>query len=657
MAFVGGRPAEVAIEQCRRLGFDGDLWPVHPTRDEVAGLPTVPTVDDLPGVPDAVLVAVNRHAAVDVVARLAAMGAGAAVCHASGYAEIDVPGRDLQAELVAAAGDMPVVGPNCYGTIAATVGAALWPDQQGLSRVDRGVALITQSGNIGVNLSMQTRPMDVSHLLTLGNQAVVGVEDCMEVLVDDPAVTGVGLHIEALHDVERFSEACHRAATLGIPVVALKTGASDQGARIAVSHTGSLVGSDAAYDALFRRLGVHRVTSVPELLDTLFLLERLGPLPGDRIVSLSCSGGEASVVADRAAAHGVVFPDFTDDHRRRVSGSFSTLVSVSNPFDYHTFEWGDEERLTTGFTAALDGPFDAALLVLDFPQDGLDDSGWWPTLRAFGAARRASGTPGVVAASMAENLSPAVEAAAVAEDLVPVRGIDAALAGLGAAVRWGRRAPGPVTPAVAVTGPTIEVMEAEAKRLLADAGVPVADGAVVAAADAADAADRLGYPVVAKTTGTAHKTEVGGVALGLTDRAAVDAAVAAWAGPVLIERQVDDAVAELLVAVRREPPVGWLLTLGAGGTLVEVIADTANLVLPVGDDEVREALAGLAIAPLLDGDRGRPAADIEAIIGVVRRLQTMVDRCPWLVELEINPLLATPDGAVAVDALAALEAT
>ena len=155
LAVVGGRPAELALEQCRRLGFDGDLWPVHPTRPLLDGIPCFPTVDALPGVPDAALVAVNRYATVDVVGRLAAMGAGAAVCYASGFAEAGDDGRALQQDLLAAADGMPVVGPNCYGTVSATVGAALWPDQQGLSRVERGVAIVTQSGNIGLNLTLQ----------------------------------------------------------------------------------------------------------------------------------------------------------------------------------------------------------------------------------------------------------------------------------------------------------------------------------------------------------------------------------------------------------------------------------------------------------------------------------------------------------------------
>ena len=656
LAFVGGRPAEIAIEQCLALGFEGDLWPVHPTRTEVCGLPAFSSVDELPGAPDAALVAVNRHATVDVVASLAAMGAGAAVCYASGFAEVGGEGIALQRDLVAAAGDMPVVGPNCYGTISATVGAALWPDQQGLSRTGRGIALVTQSGNIGLNLTMQTRPMPIAHLLTLGNQASIGIEVCVEALVVDESVTGIGLHVEALHDIERFAAACAVASARGIPVVALKTGSSSAGAEIAVSHTGSIVGSDAAYEALFERLGVHRVRSIPELLDTLQVLDAVGPLAGNRLVSMSCSGGEASVVADRAESLDVEFPGFDTDQAERIADTLSEFVAISNPLDYHTFIWGDEARLVDCFTAVLDGPSDAAMLVIDFPREGLDDSSWWPTLRAFGRASRTTGTPGLVVGSLAENLPAPVEAASVEQGLLPVRGVDAALLGLEAAARWGRHVPSEIPTAVErPVGGVATLHEGAAKRLLAEAGLPVPTGEEVDATDAPDAADRIGYPVVVKATGAAHKSDMGGVFLDLRDGGAVAGAAGQLGGCVLVEEYVGDAVTELLVDIRREPPVGWLLTLGAGGTLVEVVHDTVSLLLPVDAADIRRALAGLAVGPMLSGHRGRPAADIDAIIAVVEQLQRLVSEKPELIEVEVNPLLARPSGAVVADALVTIE--
>ena len=662
LAVVGGRPAELALEQCRRLGFDGDLWPVHPTRALLDGIPCLPTLDDLPGVPDAALVAVNRYATVEVVGRLAAMGAGAAVCYASGFAEAGDDGRALQQDLLAAADGMPVVGPNCYGTVSATVGAALWPDQQGLSRVERGVALVTQSGNIGLNLTLQTRPLPISHLLTLGNQADVGIEECLEDLLGDPAVSAVGLHVEALHDVARFEEACRRASAAGVPIVALKTGSSPRAAEIAASHTSSLVGTDAAYGALFDRLGVRRVRSLAELLDTLLVLDRVGGLPGNRIVSLSCSGGEASIVADRCAGLDLNLPPFADSQVERIraalgGGEATDLVSVSNPFDYHTFIWGDRDRLTGTFTSALDGPVDAALLILDFPGAGLDDATWWPTLEAFAEACASTGTPGVVAASLAENLPVVVEEAATDAGLVAVRGIEAALVVLEAAAQWGARPDHPpLLPPGRPPGPTRRMMGDEARRLLEAAGVPVPRWEVVSVDGAGEAADRLGYPVVVKAAGLAHKTEADAVALDLNDAGAVDEVARRIAGAsaaemVIVERQVGDAVVELLVSVRREDPVGWLLTIGAGGTLVEILEDTCSLLLPVTAEDVRSALQGLSVWPLLAGYRGRPGADVEAVVDAVLGVVQMAVAPDRLVEVECNPLIAGAEGATVVDVL------
>jgi len=619
-------------------------------------------LDDLPGVPDAALVAVNRYATVEVVGRLAAMGAGAAVCYASGFAEAGDDGRALQQDLLAAADGMPVVGPNCYGTVSATVGAALWPDQQGLSRVERGVALVTQSGNIGLNLTLQTRPLSISHLLTLGNQADVGIEECLEDLLGDPAVSAVGLHVEALHDVARFEEACRRASAAGVPIVALKTGSSPRAAEIAASHTSSLVGTDAAYGALFDRLGVRRVRSLAELLDTLLVLDRVGGLPGNRIVSLSCSGGEASIVADRCAGLDLNLPPFADSQVERIraalgGGEATDLVSVSNPFDYHTFIWGDRDRLTGTFTSALDGPVDAALLILDFPGAGLDDATWWPTLEAFAEACASTGTPGVVAASLAENLPVVVEEAATDAGLVAVRGIEAALVVLEAAAQWGARPDHPpLLPPGRPPGPTRRMMGDEARRLLEAAGVPVPRWEVVSVDGAGEAADRLGYPVVVKAAGLAHKTEADAVALDLNDAGAVDEVARRIAGAsaaemVIVERQVGDAVVELLVSVRREDPVGWLLTIGAGGTLVEILEDTCSLLLPVTAEDVRSALQGLSVWPLLAGYRGRPGADVEAVVDAVLGVVQMAVAPDRLVEVECNPLIAGAEGATVVDVL------
>ena len=709
LAFIGGAAAELAIDASRSFGFSGDMWAVNRNR-ELRDLPTFASVSELPEAADAAFVGVGRDATVEVVRQLAAAGTGAAICHASGFAETGETGAALQAELVAAAAGMPIVGPNCYGTLSAPTGAALWPDVHGLARCERGIALLSQSGNIAVSLTMQRRGLDIAWLMTLGNQAALGISEAFEAVTADDATAGVGLCIEELDDTERFVAAAASARRRGLPVVALKLGASETSGAIAVTHTASLVGDDAAYDALFRRLGIRRVHTLPELLDTLAVLCDLGPLRGPRLVSLSCSGGEAALVADRSRGLGLSFPPFAPDHADRVASALDGRVAVTNPLDYHTFIWGDEARLTGCFKAALgaDGPqskpppFDAALLMLDFPADGLDRSRWWPTLRAFSAACAASNTPGVVAASLAENLPAEARARAAELGLAACGDIDTALSALEAAAAWGTHTracepfDAPLPPAGAeppgsgepsssfpsssrlagagaaagphrqwqrtygpgVTGGSgsagVALSEHEAKQRLGTVGIAVPAGWLVAAEEAPATADRLGYPVAVKAVGAVHKTEAGGVVVGLDNPAEVASAASRLArdiGTVMVESCVTGAVAELLVSVRSAPPVGMLLTVGAGGTLAELLGDTASLLLPTSSDDAREALRGLRIWPMLAGHRGRPAAAVEAVVEAINALGALVRDDPNIIEVEINPLIVTRDAAVAADAL------
>ena len=685
LAFIGGEAAERAIDATRSFGFQGELWAVNPRR-QLRDVVTLASASELPEGVDAAFVGVGRHEAAEVVRELAARGTGAAVCYASGYAESGEAGAALQRELVEAAAGMPLVGPNCYGTLSAVTGAALWPDLHGLVRADRGVAIVSQSGNIALNLTMQRRGLEITHVISLGNQAGVGLAEVFEALVADPAVTGVGLYIEAIDDIARFAASADEARRSGLPVVVLKAGASEAAEAISVSHTGSLVGSDDAYEALFRRLGAGRARTVGGLLDLLGVLSVIGPLAGNRLVSLSCSGGEAALVADRGRNYQVAFPAFAPDHRDRVAATLDGRVTVTNPLDYHTFIWGDNDRLTECFTTVLSGepcsleavegagsvgasksvdaqrPFDAALLVLDFPAAGLDRSRWWPTLEAFGAACAASGTPGVLVASMAENLPNEARSRAAELGLAACCGFDTALAAIEAASAL-RCLPADALPSDTALLPlsprsptsTRTLSEHEAKQWLAKAGVDVPPGRLVPAGDAAAAAAEIGCPVVVKATGLAHKSDVGGVAVGLAGLPEVAAAATRLGvlgpGTVLVEAYIEDAVAELMVSVRSAPPVGMLLTLGAGGTLVELLDDFACLLLPAGPKAVREALRSLKFWPLLGGHRGRPSAAVDAVVEVVDCLGSLVRDDGDVIEVEVNPLLVTAQRAIAADAL------
>ncbi|MGI1663723.1 acetate--CoA ligase family protein [Palleronia sp. KMU-117] len=653
----GGAWCANIVRQCGTIGFEGAVWPVHPTKAEVGGLPAVPRLSDLPGAPDATFIGVNREATVGMVAELAGMGAGGAVCFAAGFREALAEladGADLQDRLVAAAGDMRILGPNCYGFLNYLDGAALWPDQHGGQREATGVAIVTQSSNIAINLTMQRRGLPLAYAVTAGNQAQTGLSEIGTTLLEDPRVTALGLHIEGIDDLAAFARMATTAARLGKRIVALKVGASEQAQVATVSHTASLAGSDAGARALFERLGIVQVGSLSVLLETLKLLHVAGPLRTGRIASLSCSGGEASLMADRALGTRLSYPPLTDAQKTGLRAALGPKVALANPLDYHTYIWGDQDALTRTFTAAADPGLDLLCVVLDFPRaDRCTSPEWQYVVNALRATRDATGVQVALIGSIPENLPEDEARRAIDLGIVPFCGMDEALEAMSAAVMPDRPSSPPPLVAELPADPRL-LAEAEAKAALAGFGLAVPRMVRVGgAAGAAEAAEAIGYPVVLKGEGFAHKTEAGAVVIGLSDADAVARAAAAMPAPsFLIEEQVTGAVAELLVGVVCDPASGHVLTLGAGGTLTELMRDRVSLLLPVTATDIRAALERLRIAPVLQGYRGKPGANLDAIAEAVLAVQAYVAAHPGQIdEVEINPLICTPERAVAVDAL------
>ena len=662
----GGAWCANVIEQCAKMGFAGPVWPVHPTRSELGGVAAFASLDDLPGVPDAVFIGVNRTLTIETVARLRAMGAGGAVCFASGFREAQAEtgdGDSLQEALLAAAGEMPIIGPNCYGFINYLDGALLWPDQHGGERVERGVAVLTQSSNMAINITMQARALPLAYVGTAGNQAQIGLSEIGAAMLEDPRVTALGLHIEGIGDLRAFEALAARARALGKPVVALKVGKSEQAQKAAVSHTASLAGSDAGARALLRRLGIGQVESLPGLLEALKLLHFAGPLASNGVASMSCSGGEASLMADTGLGRDIRFPPLDEGQRTGLRAALGPMVALANPLDYHTFIWGDGAAMGRAFAAMMGGEEIAmGCLVVDFPRiDRCSDAAWDCVLEGAGHAARAVGKPLALVATLPEALSERVAARAIAEGLIPMLGLDETLCAIEIAARMGKAVvPGPLTlpgarkTGARKTGVAHVLSEAEAKAALASHGVAVPRSErVESRAALGEAAARATYPVVLKSEGLAHKTEAGGVALGLKDAAGVAQAAGSMPGEsFLIEEMIDGGVAELLIGVVRDPAHGFVLTLGAGGTLTEILRDSGSLLLPTTEEAVRDTLHGLRIAPVLAGYRGKPGADMGAILAAVMAVQDYVmAHADEIDEVEINPLIVTPTRAVAADAL------
>lgn len=648
----GGAWCESIIQAAQRIGYQGRIFPVHPSGKEIAGIKAIERLEDWDGPIDAAFIGVNRFATLEVVSTLRELGAGGAVCFASGFTEAkaeDASGADLQAQLVAAAGEMQILGPNCYGFVNALDRAAIWPDQHGMKSVERGVAILTQSSNIAINLTMQRRGLPIAYMVTCGNMAQTSQAAIAMQLLDDERVTAIGLHIEGFGNLREWEALAAKAHGLGVPLVALKVGASEQAQAAAISHTASLAGSDAGAQALLERLGIARLHGLPAFLETLKLLHVNGPLTSNKIASISCSGGEASLIADLSTHHDLAFPPLSELQKQHLKAALGPMVALANPLDYHTYIWRDTQAMTRAWRGMTGEGIGMTFSIVDYPHT--DHSDWTCATQAALAVRAETGAPFAVVATLPELMPESTADELMAGGVVPIMGLEEALAAAEAACNVKNPILEPICLPEAAESDTV-LTEAEAKAALAEYGLPVPRNMVVSATDLAQICAGLKPPFAVKGIGLAHKSEHGAIRLGVQAADLVKAAQAVGTEKVLVEEMADGAVAELLIGVTRDPAHGFVLTIGAGGVLTEVLRDTVSLLVPSSKDQTKAALNRLKCAPLLQGYRGKPAADLDAILAAVDAVQAYVlANANSLAEVEINPLICTANGAVAVDAL------
>ncbi|MGH1578791.1 acetate--CoA ligase family protein [Planktotalea sp.] len=652
----GGAWCRNVIKTCESIGFTGSIWPVHPTKSEIAGRRVYSAIDSLPDAPDASFLGVNRHVTIECLSSLSKRGAGGAVCFASGFAEATAEladGADLQAELLAAAGEMAILGPNCYGVLNYLDGAALWPDQHGGKRVESGVAIITQSSNIAINLTMQTRALPVAYVVTAGNQAQTDLAQIGVELLRDPQVTCLGLHIEGIQNIKALEDLIKVAHELKKPICALKVGRSEQAQLASVSHTASLAGSHVGAQALLARLGIAQCDDLSTFLELLKIWHVAGPLKSTQIASASCSGGEASLIADLGQTEKVGFPALSKRQSTALRAALGPKVALANPLDYHTYIWAQKDAMRDTFTALFDADISIGLIVLDFPRpDRCALSDWDIAVEAIVETAKTSDVPVAVLSSLPDTFPEEIAETLLSHGVVPLSGMDHALR----AIRLAQINPRLAAPVLTARTPIDAkvLSEKDAKEALMRFGMDIPSSLLANSVDeAAKKADTLKAPWVLKGMGFAHKSDAGAVKVGLrTPDDVKNAATQMRCDQYLVEEMIENAVVELLVAVTLDPAHGYVLTLGAGGTHTELLQDTTSLILPVTQEEVTDALKNLRCAPVLDGYRNGQAIDRSALWKASDAVQNYVIAHHGQVqEVEINPLLCTASRATAVDAL------
>ncbi|HEY3809015.1 MAG TPA: acetate--CoA ligase family protein [Steroidobacteraceae bacterium] len=674
IALVGGVWADPVAAASRAIGYEGQLWRVHPSRPSTAETQYYRSIDELPGAPDATFLAAPAGEAPAIATALARRGAGGFVCFAAGFSETGTDdGQALTRQLVAGACELPFLGPNCYGFINFFEGAALWPDQVVGTRRERGVALICQSGTIALSLSFNHRSVPIGYVITVGNQTCLALEDLIELLADDPRITAFGLYIEGIRNVDRFVHAAERARDAGKPIALVKAGRTEMAARTAHSHTGALAGADVAFDAYCRQAGIARCETLASMCETLKVLHLGGPLAGRRTLIMGASGGDMAMTADVSRHLGLDFAAIPAESLRRIRQIVGPRVTVANPFDFHTHLWFDRPGMRSLFEAVQQAGYHSVGFMVDTPPaDQADPASYVAAIEEFIAADPASASRRAVICSLPESMSATIREQCLAGGVVPLQGQREALEALDLAAcigetwdRGGRvqlckpqQARGADAPAAA--GELLA--EHEAKAAVAGFGVPIPQRRLVASSDparAVEAAESIGYPVVIKATGRTlqHKSELGGVVLNVRSAPEAEAAaqrLAALSDTLLVEQMVTDGVAEILVGITVDAQFGQLLVLGAGGTMTELLKDTVALLPPFTLRSIHDALARLGVAHLLAGYRGKPAGDVAALVEVAlactRYAESQRNR---LLELDLNPVIVRPTGrgAIAVDAL------
>jgi acetyl-CoA synthetase len=663
-----GSYADETLRNLKRMGFAGRIWGVHPTRKRVHGRVCVPTVADLPEPVDAVVVAIPAPGVPEVIEQAGARGCGGAVVYGAGFGET-ADGVALERALgeAAARHDFPVCGPNCDGIVSFPARAAIWGDAL-VPREAGHVALISQSGNVAVNALGSARGLRLHTVVSCGNQAVVDASDWLAAVAERDGVRSVALFLEADGEGARLCEALARCADAGVGVAVLKVGSSAAGVSAAAAHTGAVAGNHAAFRALIEEAGGAWADDVHDLLELAKALAvpEARPRGGGGLAILTCSGGDSGVGADEAARLDLDLPRLTDSTCRRLSGLLPPAATKANPLDYTALIWGEVPTLRDTIAAVGEDPaIDQVLVYYDQPPglEGPVRESWDSVREGIRAGAAVSPVPTLVGSTLPELLDDAA-----AWELAQA-GV-AAVAGLRTALRCAaalRRPPGDaarlreIAAACGASGAGLWLDEAKAKTILASAGIPVPTGQL--ARDEDDAAEifaRLGRPVALKLVaeGLLHKTEAGALVLGLDDERDVrwayrDLARANGHGPeqqpsVLVEAMSPPGV-ELLVSARRDAVVP-VLTVGLGGVWTEVFGDAVVVPLPADADRVERALRSLRAAPLLAGARNGAALDVRGAAELAARVGALLLE-QGLELIELNPVIVSTRGAVAVDAL------
>lgn len=677
IAIVGASSSPSAFSRrllanLERFAFAGDIHLVG-RAETIEGRPCLPSVDALPEGVDLAVIAIGRESVPESVRLCGLRGVRSAIVYGSGFAETGEEGRAAQDDLARHAVDagIALLGPNCTG-LTNFVGNVPLTFGNSRPRAVKGpaIAIVGQSGGMvgAIRMALEARQLDISYTIATGNEAVLGVEDFLDELIDDETTRVILVFAEQIRRPDRFLEGAAKAQRAGKALLLLHPGRSAAGRQSAASHTGAMVGDHAAMRAAVDHSGIIRVDTVEELVDVAELVLRCPRPPQGGLAILTDSGAFKSLSADFCETAGVDLPPI-ERMRDALAAELPAFISPENPLDVSAQALQQPDIYGRCARLLLEEPGVGALLIAIMPSSPefglkaaretlalLPDNGKPVLYVLFGGE-----------SPISAELTPLLRGAGIPFYRVPER----AMAAIGhymrhAAAAGQPRAPVlPAAPAMpADAGPAMP--EWQAKQWLGTAGLPVPKGRLATDVEgAAAAAADIGYPVVLKAQSAAlpHKSDVGGVILGIADEAGLRAAFARMSGSItipldgLLVEPMAKRGTELFVSARRDPAWGPMLTIGLGGVWVEALNDVRTFPAGLGEEAILAEIRALRGARLLQGWRGEAPVDLPAVAAVAAQLGALLIASPWVQEIEINPLLVYPgkEGVLILDALIATD--
>lgn len=665
-ASEGPRHGGEVLRSLRAAGFTGEIHPVNPRHAEVYGLRCHPSLAAIGRPVDCVVLAVAREGVAEQLRAARALGARGAVIVSGGWRESGTEGARLEGELAALARETGIrcLGPNTIGFVNVAAGAGCYaaPLPRGLR--PGGIAALTQSGTVCGALGGAGRGIGYSHLISTGNETDVDTAEILGWLAEDPATRVIACFAEGIARPRAFLDAAARCAAAGKPVILLRVGLSAAGQRMAAAHTGALAGSARVFRAFAARCGVVTVDTLDEMLAAAELCDvfaaRLGP---GGLAMMTHSGGEASMFLDRCASVGLTLPDLAPATLERLRAALPAIAIPGNPLDVTGVGAVDGDVFRASLDALLADPGIAMVACMQDVREG-----HWvlhQAARLAAEAARAQPKPVFLFSNTSRVFDPELDAILAGGGVPLVYGTDEAVRAAVAVLGQRRGAPvAPPAPLVTPDDATLRLLdaatdEAGAKLLLAHYGLPVTrEVACANIPDALRAAAEIGYPVALKilSPDILHKTEVGGVALGLGTPEALAAEAAAMldrvrvAAPgarlsLLVQEMVTGTVAEMILGATEDPHAGPVVLCGLGGIHAEILDDVAVVIAPVEEEAALAALRTLRCWPMLDGARGCAKADVRALAAAMAALSRAAHELSGRIRaIDLNPIAVLPEG-------------